>query len=123
VSGYVTVLTTTDSAEHAERLARVAVEARAAACAQIEGPIRSVYRWQGEVLAEPEWRVLFKTPAEKYDALEAVLKAAHTYDTPEIISAAIERGSAEYLAWLDAETADTAGPTGPTGPAPAESAG
>jgi periplasmic divalent cation tolerance protein len=105
VSAYLTVLTTTDSAEHAERLARVAIEARAAACAQIDGPIRSVYRWQGEVLAEQEWRVSFKTPATRYDTLEAVLKAAHTYDTPEIIAVPVERGAAEYLAWLDAETA------------------
>lgn len=105
MSGYVTVLTTTDSAERAEQLARVAVEARAAACAQIDGPIRSVYRWEGEVRAEQEWRVLFKTPAERYDTLEAVLKAAHTYDPPEIIAVPVERGSAPYLAWLDAETA------------------
>lgn len=105
MSGYVTVLTTTDSAEHAEELARAAVGARAAACAQIDGPIRSVYWWQGEVRNDQEWRVLFKTPAERYDTLEAVLRSAHTYDTPEIIALPVERGSAEYLAWLDAETA------------------
>ncbi|WP_328469750.1 divalent-cation tolerance protein CutA [Streptomyces sp. NBC_00448] len=105
MSGYVTVQTTTDSAERAEQLARVAVEARAAACAQIDGPIRSVYWWEGEVRAEQEWRVLFKTPAERYDTLQALLKSAHTYDTPEIIAVPIERGSAPYLAWLDAETA------------------
>ncbi|MEW1862224.1 divalent-cation tolerance protein CutA [Streptomyces sp. NBC_00669] len=105
MSGYVTVQTTTDSAERAEQLARVAVEARAAACAQIDGPIRSVYWWEGEVRAEQEWRVLLKTPAERYDTLEALLESAHTYDTPEIIAVPIERGSAPYLAWLDAETA------------------
>ncbi|BBB00302.1 putative divalent cation tolerance protein [Actinacidiphila reveromycinica] len=105
MSGYLAVLTTTDSAERAEQLARAAVEARAAACAQIDGPIRSVYRWEGAVQAEQEWRVLLKTTAERYDALEAVLTAAHTYDTPEIIAVPIERGGTPYLAWLDAETA------------------
>lgn len=105
MSGYVTVQTTTDSAKRAEQLARVAVEARAAACAQIDGPIRSVYWWEGEVRVEQEWRVLLKTPAERYDTLEALLKSTHTYDTPEIIAVPIERGSAPYLAWLDAETA------------------
>jgi periplasmic divalent cation tolerance protein len=102
---HITVLTTTDSAEHAEQLARAVVEARAAACAQIDGPIRSVYWWDGELQTEQEWRLLFKTPAAKYAELEAAIKAAHTYDTPEIIAAEIEHGSAEYLAWLDAETA------------------
>lgn len=102
---YITVLTTTDSEERAERLARAVVEARAAACAQIDGPVRSVYWWEGEVQAEREWRITFKAPAGRYEAVEAAIKSAHTYDTPEIISFTVERGSPEYLAWLDAETA------------------
>lgn len=102
---YITVLTTTDTPERAEEIARAVVEARAAACAQIDGPIRSVYWWDGSVQVEQEWRVLFKAPAGRYDAIEAAIKSAHTYDTPEIISAPIPQGSPEYLAWLDAETA------------------
>lgn len=102
---HITVLTTTDTADRASDLARAVVEARAAACAQIEGPVRSVYWWDGALQEEQEWRILFKLPASKYDELEALIKRLHTYDTPEIISATIERGSAEYLAWVDAETA------------------
>jgi periplasmic divalent cation tolerance protein len=108
VPGYITVLTTTDSAERAADLARTVVEQRAAACAQIDGPVTSVYWWDGSIQEDQEWRVLFKTPADRYADLEAAIKAAHTYDTPEIISAPIERGSAEYLAWLDTETAPRA---------------
>lgn len=102
---HIIVLTTTDTAERASALARAAVEARAAACAQIDGPIRSTYWWDGAVQEEQEWRVIYKLPAEKYTELEALIKRVHTYDTPEIISADIPRGSAEYLSWLDAETA------------------
>ncbi|WP_435134969.1 divalent-cation tolerance protein CutA [Actinacidiphila sp. bgisy144] len=104
MSGYVSVATTTDGAERAGELARVVVERRVAACAQVEGPLRSVYWWEGEVRVEEEWRVVFKAPADRYGDLEAAIKAAHTYETPEIIATAIERGSAEYLAWLDEET-------------------
>lgn len=106
--GYITVLTTTDTPERAEEIARAVVEARAAACAQVDGPIRSVYWWEGAVQAEKEWRVIFKAPADRFAVIEAAIKAAHTYDTPEIISAPIEQGSAEYLAWLDEETAPRA---------------
>ncbi|MDT0306287.1 divalent-cation tolerance protein CutA [Streptomyces sp. DSM 44917] len=101
---HITVLTTTDSREAAEALARSAVEARVAACAQIEGPVTSVYWWEGEVQTDQEWRVLYKTPAARYDALEAHIRSVHTYDTPEIIAADIARGSAAYLSWLDRET-------------------
>jgi len=105
VPGHITVLTTTDSPDRAADLAHAVVRQRAAACAQIDGPIRSVYWWQGELQEEEEWRVLFKAPADGYPALEAAIKAAHTYDTPEIIAAPITHASTEYLAWLDTETA------------------
>lgn len=99
------MLTTTDSREAAEALARSAVEARVAACAQIDGPVTSVYWWEGAVRTEQEWRVTYKTPASRYAALESHLRRVHPYDTPEIIATAITHGSAAYLAWLDTETA------------------
>lgn len=104
LSDHMTVLTTTDTRERAEELARSAVAARVAACAQIDGPISSVYWWDGQITTDQEWRVLFKTPASRYQDLEAHLRSVHTYDTPEIISSEISRGSAAYLRWLDNET-------------------
>lgn len=104
MSEYLTVLTTTDAPDKADTLARTAVESKAAACAQIEGPVTSVYRWEGAVQTDQEWRVLFKTTADRYEALQAAIKAAHDYDTPEIIATPITHGSPEYLAWVTAET-------------------
>jgi periplasmic divalent cation tolerance protein len=101
---YLTVLTTTDASDKAEALARGAVEARLAACAQIEGPVTSVYRWEGEIRTDREWRILFKTTAARYPALEAHLTAAHDYDTPEIIATPVTHGSAAYLSWVTAQT-------------------
>ncbi|MDH2393616.1 divalent-cation tolerance protein CutA [Streptomyces sp. HNM0663] len=100
-----TVLTTTDSAEKAESLARGAVEARLAACAQISAPVTSVYRWNGAIETAQEWQILFKTTPQRYAALEAHLTAAHDYDTPEIIATPVVRGGAAYLEWVSAETA------------------
>ncbi|MEK2473806.1 divalent-cation tolerance protein CutA [Streptomyces noursei] len=102
---FLAVLTTTDSEERAQNLAATAVEARLAACAQIEGPIKSVYQWQGNIETDAEWRVLYKTTAARYADLEKHIKAVHTYDTPEIIATPITGGSNEYLSWLRAETA------------------
>ncbi|MFF0444964.1 divalent-cation tolerance protein CutA [Streptomyces sp. NPDC004609] len=101
-----TVLTTTDSAAKAEELARGAVEARLAACAQISAPVTSVYHWQGAIETAQEWQVLFKTTRARYAQLEAHLLAAHDYDTPEIIATPVTDGSAAYLEWIDAETTD-----------------
>ncbi|WP_418956931.1 divalent-cation tolerance protein CutA [Streptomyces tritici] len=99
-----TVLTTTDSAEKARALARGAVEARLAACAQVSGPVTSVYHWKQAVETAEEWQVQFKTTEDRYDALEAHLLAAHDYETPEILATPVVRGSAAYLEWIAAET-------------------
>lgn len=106
-----TVLTTTDSEAKAVELARGAVGARLAACAQISGPVTSVYRWQGAVETAAEWQVLLKTTPARYEALERHLRTVHDYETPEIIATPVVRGSAEYLRWVAEETtANGAGP-------------
>ncbi|MFD8966535.1 divalent-cation tolerance protein CutA [Streptomyces sp. NPDC059568] len=101
---YLTVLTTIDGAARAEEIARGAIEARLAACAQISASVASVYRWKGAVETAEEWQILFKTTGSRYDALEAYLKDVHDYDTPEIIATPVVRGSAEYLTWITEET-------------------
>ena len=53
---FVQVATTFDAAEEAESLASSAVRRRRAACAQAEGPVTSVYRWDGAVQKDKEWR-------------------------------------------------------------------
>ncbi|HSV65021.1 MAG TPA: divalent-cation tolerance protein CutA [Mycobacteriales bacterium] len=98
------VLTTTDSRQAAEQIARAVVEARAAACAQIVGPITSTYWWEGKVETAEEWQVLMKTTTERYDALETVIRQAHSYDVPEIIATPVVSGGADYLSWVTEET-------------------
>jgi periplasmic divalent cation tolerance protein len=115
VPDWLTVLTTTGTAAGAEDLARGAVEARLAACAQISGPVTSVYRWRGAVETAAEWQVLFKTTTHRYEALEAHLRAAHDYDVPEIIATPVVRGSADYLRWLETETETETGTQTPPG--------
>ncbi|NGO71437.1 divalent-cation tolerance protein CutA [Streptomyces boncukensis] len=100
-----TVVTTIDSEERARALAAGAIERRVAACAQVGGPVRSFFRWEGAVQSEDEWQVQFKTPAARYDALEAYLHEAHAYEVPEILAAPVARASAAYAEWVAEETA------------------
>jgi periplasmic divalent cation tolerance protein len=104
VAEHVIVTSTTDSEAAARELAAAAVEARLGACAQIVGPVTSVYRWEGEVRTDQEWRVEIKTTAGRVPALTEHLGRLHGYDLPEIIATPIEGGSAAYLAWVTAET-------------------
>ena len=98
----VQVLTTAGSEEEAERIAELLVERRLAACVQVVGPIASRYRWQGAIEEEREWQCLAKTTRAAYDAVEAAIREAHSYEEPEIIAIPIVAGSAGYLAWIEA---------------------
>ena len=98
------VLTTVGTHADAERLARAMIESRHAACAQISA-IDSVYRWQGAVLHEAEWRVLFKTTAAAYPALEAALRAQHPYELPAILAWPCSAALPEFAAWVAGEVA------------------
>ena len=107
MTDYIQVLTTTDSPEAAERLARTIIAARLAACVQIIGPIRSIYWWRDKVEDVQEWQLLIKTAAEHLPELEQHIKANHSYETPEIIASEIPWGSQEYLDWVTGETRQT----------------
>jgi periplasmic divalent cation tolerance protein len=98
------VLTTVGVKQVAEKLARELVERRLAACVNIVGPIRSVYRWRDNIEDEQEFLLLIKTTAESTTELRSALKALHPYELPECIEIAVDGGSEEYLAWLAAET-------------------
>jgi periplasmic divalent cation tolerance protein len=100
---YIQVVTTTPSLEEAQRIARTLVERRLAACVQLSGPIESTYRWQGAIECSQEWVCTAKTRRERFDDVAQVIRECHSYQLPEILAFPIADGSADYLAWLDAE--------------------
>ena len=104
MADFMQVVTTVDSEEAAEQLARGITGARLAACVQIVGPIKSVYWWQGELEEAREWQLIIKTTTGRITELEAHIKENHSYDTPEITATVISGGSDEYLDWISAET-------------------
>jgi periplasmic divalent cation tolerance protein len=104
----VIVLITTADLESAAAIGRALVEERLAACANLLGPIRSIYRWRGAVEDASEHLLLVKTQAGRYRALEARVKELHSYEVPEIVAVDIESGSRPYLEWV-CESTELAG--------------
>ena len=94
---------TAATAEEAERIASMLVEARLAACVQILPSIKSVYRWKGEIVRENEVLLSAKTTREKFAELDRAVRAIHSYETPEIIALPIAAISDAYLEWLRGE--------------------
>src|SRR5437773_1532733 len=101
---YLQVTTTTDSRVEAERLGRIMVERRLAACAQIVGPVTSTYWWKGAMETAEEWIAVMKTTHEQSALLIAAIKAEHSYETPDIVAISIADGLPDYLNWIAEET-------------------
>lgn len=100
MSGIVSVYAVFGSADEARRIARLLVEERLAACANILAPCRSIYRWQGKVEEADEVPVIFKAASEGADALLARIAALHSYDVPAAVVWPIEATLAAYGEWV-----------------------
>jgi periplasmic divalent cation tolerance protein len=98
------VTTTLPTEADARRIAETLVGERLAACAQVQGPIASTYRWQGQVDHATEWYVHCKTAALRAAQLIARIKALHPYEVPEIIQLPILGGHGPYLEWIAEST-------------------
>ncbi len=98
------VSTTLESEAEAGRLAETLVAERLAGCVQIQGPLQSVYRWEGAVTHATEWLCTVKTVEERLDEVMTRIRALHPYQQPEIIATAAAAGDPGYLGWLERET-------------------
>jgi periplasmic divalent cation tolerance protein len=93
------VLVTAPEMKTARRLARAALEARLAACANLVPGLESHYWWQGKICRAREVLIVLKTTAGKLAALEKLIVAEHPYDTPEFVALPVSRVNGRYLSW------------------------
>ncbi len=97
----VTVYAVFADAAEAEAIGRAMIEERLAACVNILGPCRSIYRWQDKVETADEVSALFKTTLDRADALIARIAELHSYDTPAIVTWSIATLLAGYGDWVE----------------------
>lgn len=109
----VVISTTFPDAATANACAEKLVGAGHAACAQVEGPVTSVYRWEGRVERAEEWRLVCKTSRAVGNACRAALLAAHPYDLPQLVWQECGASGA-YADWVARSTP----PVEPGGAAP-----
>ena len=104
MSDCVVALVTVGSEEQGQQIANALVTEQLAACVNIVGPITSTYRWEGKVEHERELLLMIKTRAALFPAVEARVKALHSYALPEVIALPVSAGSEPYLEWLRGAT-------------------
>ena len=97
---FVIVLVTAPNRKVARQLAQAALQARAAACANLAPNIESHYWWKGKIESASEILVIFKTTKKFLGQLEKLVLVNHPYDTPEFVVLPLVSGNERYLKWL-----------------------
>ena len=95
------VLTTEGDRERASELAETLIDLSIAACVTMQ-EIRSLYRWEGEVVEDAEVQLVIKTDVATVPSVRATIDELHSYDLPEIV-VLDAMASAEYARWVAGE--------------------
>jgi len=91
---FIQISTTTNTRANADKIARMLLQQRLAACVQIVGPIYSRFRWKGKLEHSNERLCLIKARSKDYSRIEQAIHRMHPYEVPEVIASPIIRGSA-----------------------------
>jgi periplasmic divalent cation tolerance protein len=94
------VLVTAPDRKVARHLAKSALQARVAACANLVAGLESHYWWQGRMESAAEVLIIFKTIKKHLRQLEKLVFDNHPYDTPEFLVLPLAGGHERYLSWL-----------------------
>ncbi|GAA3887941.1 divalent-cation tolerance protein CutA [Saccharothrix violaceirubra] len=98
------VIITASDAEWLVRFTRSLVEDRLVACGQHITPVRSVYRWDGEIQEDTEARVALHTRADLVPAVVERVNREHPYDVPCVLAVPVFASNPAYAQWVLDET-------------------
>ena len=99
-NSYVLVIVTTPSKQEAEKIAEHLLKERLIACANINGPVTSIFHWSGKMEKAEEYLVLMKSRKDLFGKLSEAVEVLHSYEVPEILAFPIVDCSKAYLDWL-----------------------
>ena len=80
------------------------------ACANIIGPVMSLFWWQSKTEKANEFLILIKSNQKLFNRLTKTVKELHSYEVPEILAVPIIEGYQPYLKWLDSSLIDSGEP-------------
>jgi periplasmic divalent cation tolerance protein len=98
------VVITAPDPEWLRRFSRSLIEDRLCASAHNFAPVRSIYRWRGEIYERTEGRVSMHTRRSRVPEIVARAKQEHPYEVPGVSTRPITDGNPEYLDWIAQET-------------------
>lgn len=104
MTDYRVVFITVPNDAQAERLTKILIEEKLAACVNQISGIQSTYWWEGQIEKGTEHLLIVKTRAGLIEALISTIKTNHSYSVPEVIALPVLAGNPDYLKWIDTST-------------------
>ncbi len=96
--------TTCATLEEAEKLGKLILEKRMAACVDY-WPIQSMYHWEGELKQEGEIMMAITTFEPQLEPLNDLISKNHSYSVPMIAGVDVRRINRAYKEWMMHEVA------------------
>jgi len=106
IMNYFIFLVTVPNIEEGQKIAKILVENKLAACVNIIQNVFSIYRWKGKIEDANEHLLLIKTTENKADLIIQKISEIHSYKVPECIAIKLEKGSEKYLKWINEAVED-----------------
>lgn len=100
---YSIIYITTSENSESEKIAKTLLKEKLVACTNIIPNINSLYLWKGEIEEDNESILIAKTRSDKVDQVIKRVEEIHSYETPCILQLNINKGSQEYLTWMENE--------------------
>jgi len=100
LSPYTLVVMTVPNKEEGEKIVHRLLQERLIACANITGPVSSLFWWKEKIDKANEFLVFMKSHKKLFDKLCERVREMHSYDVPEILATPITKGLPSYLDWL-----------------------
>ena len=94
------ITTTSDDQQVLEGIGRQLIEDRLAACCQLAPPMKSIYRWDGDIETSSEFQLTIKTMASRFDEVAKIIASMHNYDVPQIVAVDVVAVSESYAHWM-----------------------
>ena len=88
----------------AEEISEHLLGGRLVAASNIYPPIRSTYRWEGQIERKTEVPLRLRTRAALYERVIEQVKALHPYQVPAILGVEVAYVNDDYRDWVMAET-------------------
>lgn len=93
---------TNPSEEEAKKLARILLEKKLIACANMF-PIRSLYEWEGEMKDDQEIVLICKSAEDRFEDIKKTVQENHSYDVPCITKLDAEANDS-FSRWVKEQT-------------------